>query len=161
MRARSWALRDSCSDILKGISQREEVQDYDVAPAVPEKVMDALAMPAPAHVVEVQAAPQALGEVRLKESFRDTEKKEAERMLKRFDNAVGRFGECGITAKQLLDFSRVSDSSAIREKHIKALTTAFAKVKKGQYPKGLEPATAACDSPIPEAPVKGMVGVES
>ena len=160
MRARSWALRDSCSDILKGISQREEVQDYDVAPAVPEKVMDALAMPAPAHVVEVQAAPQALGEVRLKESFRDTEKKEAERMLKRFDNAVGRFGECGITAKQLLDSSRVADSSAIREKHIKALTRAFAKVKKGQYPKGLEPATAACDSPIPEAPVKGMAGVE-
>ena len=88
-------------------------------------------------------------------------RKEAERMLKRFDNAVGRFGECGITAKQLLDFCGVSDSSAVTEKHIKALTRAFAKVKKGQYPKGLQPIPAVCDAPLPEAPVKGMAGVES
>ena len=134
---------------------------------LPPAAQKALVVPAPDRVVEARASLQAsvdaaFGTVNPDGSLNmpPEKRKEAERMLKRFDNAVGRFGECGITAKQLLDFSRVSDSSAIREKHIKALTRAFAKVKKGQYPKGLEPATAACDSPIPEAPVKGMAGVE-
>jgi hypothetical protein len=29
MRARSWAIRDGCADILRGIQVREEVEDYD------------------------------------------------------------------------------------------------------------------------------------
>jgi len=35
MRARSWALRDSCPDILKGIQLKEEVADYEIVDVKP------------------------------------------------------------------------------------------------------------------------------
>lgn len=35
MRARAWALRDGCADMLRGIQVREEVEDYTHAPARP------------------------------------------------------------------------------------------------------------------------------
>lgn len=35
MRARSWAMRDSCPDVLKGMRIREEVEDYEILPSDP------------------------------------------------------------------------------------------------------------------------------
>ena len=45
MRARSWAARDSCADILKGIAMVEEMLDVEprnVTPAAPERERDAI-----------------------------------------------------------------------------------------------------------------------
>ena len=43
MRARSWGLRDGWSDVLKGMSIREEVQDFDDEPKPPPPADDRVA----------------------------------------------------------------------------------------------------------------------
>lgn len=51
MRARAFALRDGFADVLKGLSIREEVDDYDVRDITPR---DEPPAPPPATVAEVQ-----------------------------------------------------------------------------------------------------------
>lgn len=73
MRARSWALRDSFPDVLKGIGVREEVQDYAPARAHEVRPQRALILPggetiapqiedAPTEPVETLEEPRETGD---------------------------------------------------------------------------------------------------
>lgn len=52
MRARSWALRDSFPDALKGLGIREEVQDYVPRNVSSRKVADSVVLPEPTTAAE-------------------------------------------------------------------------------------------------------------
>lgn len=60
MRARSWALRDSCADILRGLSIREEVEDMpqaadEAAPLTARQAVAASAPPPPEEPPQIAA----------------------------------------------------------------------------------------------------------
>lgn len=56
MRARAWALRDGCADMLRGFQVREEVEDFapvrDVTPREAPKLMERLSAPSEDHPAE-------------------------------------------------------------------------------------------------------------
>ena len=156
-RARGFACRDSFPDALRGILSEAEARDIPQKGAPVAQTVEAVATPAVEIVslAELEPAKKVA-----KPDYAKLKGPRSKPIPERFDDACKKFDERGVSSEQLLAFCKVGGADELTDKNIKALGRAFTKVKKGEFPKGLEPATVACDSDIPAPPGGEMAGVE-
>lgn len=118
MRARSWTMRDTCPDVLKGMRLREEVEDYEIlpsdpAPAMPSRASDyhekahtADVVP-PAEVGDAQAPGDAPGDVQSTDVISELDRQELFKMRSEAKISVEE------TQKHLADTYGITSTAAL------------------------------------------------